>query len=171
MFYKVIFFYLILTQLFFGERVYLSPKDFVSSHIEDFSNHLELILLEDKHQKEIESLIGNTYTNQVIRFWEKNNTRVWILEDIGKTEYITIGFVTKNKQIKSAEILIYRESHGHEISMKSFTSQLKDIELDSQKSLNKKIHNIAGATLSVSTVKRMSKLALYLDELQRKIVF
>ena len=170
MFYKIIFFIFIFIQIFFGERIYLSPKNFVSSHIKDFSNHLELLLLEKIHQKKIESLIGKAYPNQILRFWKKNDTCVWILEDIGKTQYITIGFVTKNKQIKSTEILIYRESHGYEINTKSFTKQFENIKLSSNNFLNKKIYNIAGATLSVQAVKRMGQLALYLDELQNNIL-
>ena len=162
----LIFFFLSLMS--FGERIYLSPRDFVISHFPNYRDKLKFIHLSADHQEAIYDLIENTYPINTLRFWGEDEKTLWILEDIGKTERITMGFVVEKDAISSVEILIYRESHGSEVHHQSFTNQFQGITLKNNK-LDKKIFNIAGATLSVEAVKRMSILSLFLHRLAKNI--
>ena len=45
----------------------------------------------------------------LISFWEKEGKVAYILEMIGKHEFITAGYVVKNNEVVDAKILVYRE--------------------------------------------------------------
>ncbi len=91
---------------------------------------------------------------------------VVILDEIGKTQPITTGFVVSGGRIEKVKVLIYRESHGFEVRRSSFTKQFKGASLDRSGKLNRRINNIAGATLSVRALTKLAGVALYLDQIR-----
>ncbi|MDQ6983685.1 MAG: FMN-binding protein, partial [Ghiorsea sp.] len=89
---------------------------------------------------------------------------VWILNEIGKEENITVGFVIANQRIEELKVLVFRESRGWEIKHDFFTRQFKQLFLQDDLRLNQKIDSITGATLSVRAVEKLSRIALLLDK-------
>jgi len=67
-------------------------------------------------------------------------------------------------------VLIYRETHGHEVQYPFFRNQFKGLKLISGKrpKLNKSIDGISGATLSVNALTKLAKISLYLEDLVSK---
>jgi len=102
------------------------------------------------------------------RYWAAGNKTAWILEETGKEEPITAGFVVQNGGIEQARVLVYRESRGAEIRSPAFLEQYQGAGLTSDERLDRSIDGISGATLSVRAMERMSRLALYFDRLARK---
>lgn len=98
-----------------------------------------------------------------LRYWANEHKSAWILNEIGKEQPITVGIVIEGKKIKQLRVLEFRESRGDEVRHGFFTRQFVDARLDSQNQLDKNIDGITGATLSVRALKRLAKLALYLD--------
>ena len=98
-----------------------------------------------------------------VRYWEQDNTSAWILNEIGKEQPITVGIVIVDSRIKRLSVLEFRESRGDEVRHNFFTQQFDGIQIQPDNQLNKSIDGITGATLSVRALKRLARLALYLD--------
>ena len=88
---------------------------------------------------------------------------MWILEETGKEELITAGFVVADGRIDHVRVLVYRESRGQEVRQSSFLGQFKDARLKEGDRLDRDIDGIVGATLSVGAMERMARLALFFD--------
>ncbi len=101
------------------------------------------------------------------RYWKTGNSSAWILEEIGKEEPITAGFVVTDGKIAQARILTYRESRGWEVRYPAFLKQFQGAQLQADDHLNQPVDGISGATLSVNAMVRMARLALYFDKLSR----
>ncbi len=97
------------------------------------------------------------------RYWQDGQRSVWILEEIGKEKPITTGIVIKQGKIEKIRVLIFRESRGWEVKREAFTDQFVNVTLTEDKELNQTIDGITGATLSVRALKKLARLALYLD--------
>ncbi len=102
------------------------------------------------------------------RYWSDSHRSVWILEEIGKEELITAGFVVVEGRIDHVRVLVYRESRGQEVRYPSFLKQFKEAKLAPGERLDREIDGIAGATLSVAAMERMARLALFFDRMSRK---
>lgn len=148
-----------------ASKVYQQPADFVKQQFGGAPPAPQLQTLCSTMKQRIQQMNGKQYCASRIRYWKKGNRVVYILDDIGKTRPITIGYVVENNRIISNKVLIYRESHGSEVSRGYFNKQLNGVSLTSKGSLSKDPRNIAGATLSVRTMKRTSRIALYLQSL------
>jgi hypothetical protein len=92
---------------------------------------------------------------------------VWILEETGKEELITAGFVIADGHIDHVRVLVYRESRGQEVRQSSFLKQFNSAKLVPGDRLDRDIDGIIGATLSVGAMERMARLALLFDRLSR----
>jgi len=123
----------------------------------------QVLALSRAQAKQLKSIIGRSYPSKKIRYWQANGKTAWILEGIGKSELITTGIVVKADKLTEIKVLVYRESHGWEVTRPFFTKQFEGATLDGEK-LNKKIDGIVGATLSVNTLKKLSAAALYLSQ-------
>ena len=91
-----------------------------------------------------------------------------ILEEIGKDLPITVGLVINEGRLEKIKVLVFRESRGEEIRHSFFTDQFKGARLDDKGKLDRTIDGISGATLSVRAMKKLARLALYLDVEVRK---
>ena len=148
------------------ERVYQEPEKFVA---EVFVANLpaKLLWLAKDAQATVSGMLGHAPRQLRQRYWSEHGRTLWILEEIGKEEWITAGFVVKDGRIEQAKVLIYRESRGMEVRYPAFLKQFKDAGLNADKRLDRTIDGVSGATLSVNAMQRMARVALYFDQLSR----
>ena len=144
-------------------QVFQEPNIFVTLITQKDENTPKYIWITKEIQKEISDILGHPFSALRIRYWEHQKSTIWVLEEIGKTEPITFGYLIENKTIKKASVLIFRESRGGEIHNEFFTKQFIDCELTEKKKLSKKVDGITGATLSVNAMRKTAALALYLN--------
>jgi hypothetical protein len=147
------------------DQVYTTPSAFIRKNFEEEMPEISVLKLSNDAKTRAKKIMGHEFAETRVRHWSKEGRNVWILEEIGKEKLITTGFVIEKGAIKSTEILIYRESHGWEVSKPFFTQQFKNATLKEGDKLSNEIKNIAGATLSVRAVTKLSRLALYFDSL------
>lgn len=118
-------------------------------------------------QAEASAILGHPPAQLRQRYWADAHRSVWILEEIGKEEPITAGFVVVDGRIDHVRVLVYRESRGGEVRQPGFVRQFKDAKLAKGDRLDRDIDGIVGATLSVGAMERMARLALYFDRRSR----
>ena len=100
-----------------------------------------------------------------IGYQHADNSTLWVLQEIGKEQPITIGVVITDNRIKTIKVMEYRESRGGEIRYDFFTKQFLDATLQADmRNLDRDIDGISGATLSVRAMKKIATLALYLHQ-------
>lgn len=148
------------------ERVYQSPENFI---MEVFKANPppKLVWLTKDAQADLSDILGHPPRQLRQRYWADDTRTLWVLEEIGKEELITAGFVVNKGRIEQAKVLAYRESRGMEIRYPAFLKQFTGATLNEGKQLDKTIDGISGATLSVYAMQRMARTALYLDQLSR----
>lgn len=149
-----------------GERVYQKPSDFLKSVFGSKLPPTQALALNGGHQAQIKNLLGHPYRPSKVRYWSNGRKTAWILEEIGKTEPITTGFVVSGHKIEQVKVLIYREGYGYEVAGKGFCKQFKGASLAANGRLTHQIRNIAGATLSVRALDRLGRVALYLNTIK-----
>ncbi len=147
------------------ERVYKQPSEFVKSAFDGKIPATSVLDVSGDVKSRAKNIMAHNYQESRVRYWKQGNRKVWILEEIGKTQPITTGLLVENGRIKSVEILIYRESHGWEVGKPFFTKQFSNASLKDGDRLSAEVKNIAGATLSVRAVTKLARLALYFDSL------
>jgi hypothetical protein len=147
------------------ERVYTAPSVFIRKAFGGKMPETSALKLSADAQARAKKIMGHKFAETRVRHWSSGGRNVWILEEIGKEKLITTGFIIEKGVIVSTEILIYRESHGWEVSKPFFTQQFKNASLKEGDKLSKEIKNIAGATLSVRAITKLSRLVLYFDSL------
>ena len=151
-----------------GVNVYQKPSAFLGEAFGGAIPATKALRLGASHQAQIKRMLGHGYRPSTVRYWRKGDTMAVILEEIGKVEPITTGFVVKGGRIDRVKILIYRESHGMEVARTSFTRQFRSAGLKSDGRLSQRVDGISGATLSVRAVTGLARVALYLDRVAPK---
>ncbi|MGD7653515.1 MAG: FMN-binding protein [Verrucomicrobiales bacterium] len=144
-----------------AEKVYEKPSVFLSRHFGGVPK-TRVLELSGADQKALHGILGHRYKQKRVRYWQGGGKRAWILDEIGKTEPITAGFIVKGGRISELRVLIYRESHGWEVSRPFFTKQFAGAKLKGR-GLSVRVDGIVGATLSVNALKKLGAAALYLD--------
>ena len=157
---------LVATHAVAGEQVYLAPEVFLMQSL-GAGAQPRVLWLGRQAQTELTAILGHAPAQLRQRYWAAGNRTAWILEEIGKEEPITAGFVVAGDRIEQARVLVYRESRGMEIRYPAFLRQYAGAELTADRRLDKEIDGIAGATLSVNAMVRMAREALYLDRVSR----
>lgn len=147
------------------EHVYKQPSEFIKSAFGGKIPATSVLKLTGDIKARAKGIMAHNYGEARVRHWKIGDRSVWILEEIGKTQPITTGFVIEGGRIKAMEILIYRESHGWEVSKPFFTNQFSNASLKKGDQLSTEVQNVAGATLSVRAVTKLARLALYFDSL------
>lgn len=146
------------------EEVYQAPAAFVAEAFADgAAGEPRMLWLTAALKPEIKSILGHDYPALRLRYWRRGERTAWILEEIGKVKPITTGIVVEAGRITRLQVLVYRESHGWEVKHPFFTDQFKGATLTDGNRLSEPIDGITGATLSVNALRRLSRLALYLD--------
>jgi hypothetical protein len=128
----------------------------------------KLLWLTRDMQAEAGAILGHAPAQLRQRYWSDDHRSVWVLEETGKEELITAGFVIVNGRVDHIRVLVYRENRGQEIRQSSFLKQFKDARLTPSDRLDRDIDGIAGATLSVGAMERMTRLALYFDRMSHR---
>lgn len=141
---------------------YQQPDEFVREAFDGNPPKPQLLWLTAPMQAEAAHILGHELAVRRVRYWRVNTRSAWILEEIGKEEPITTGFVIEDNRIKLVKVLIYRESRGDEVRHAPFTRQFRDARLIAGNKLDRSIDVISGASLSVSALTRLARLALYL---------
>lgn len=125
----------------------------------------KVLWLTKELQAQAAAILGHPPAQLRQRYWSDARRSVWILEETGKEELITAGFVIANGHIDHVRVLVYRESRGQEVRQSSFLKQFKNAKLAPGDRLDRDIDGIVGATLSVGAMERMARLALLFDRL------
>jgi hypothetical protein len=120
--------------------------------------------LTEQDKATIEQILQHSFNRLRIRYWQKDDSTVWLLDEIGKEQLISFGVYIKNHSIEEIKVLVYRESRGDEIKHRFFTEQFHQATLLDNGQLSQHIDGITGATLSVNAMKKIARLALYLDK-------
>jgi len=154
---------LTVSQQALAEEIYLPPADFVDLAFDGEPPASKNLWLRGGIQDDITTIMGHRYGGLRIKYWREGGRTAWILEEIGKYEPITAGFIVDSGKLAEIRILIYRESHGWEVRYPFFTDQFRGLELNENRRLTGPIDGISGATLSVSSITRLAALALFLD--------
>lgn len=148
-------------------EIYLTPEQFLS---EVFDSHIpkpEVLWISKDIAKSAEKILGHAPVQLRQRYWRNSEKSVWILEEIGKEEPITAAYMVTGGKLVQVKVLTYRESRGGEVRYPAFLRQYQGVELKAENYLNRNIDGISGATLSVSAMTRMARLALFLDHIMR----
>ena len=121
-----------------------------------------VIWLTGPTRDEVRNILGHNYASLRVRYWKRGPRTAWILDEIGKERPITAGFFVNEGKLEQTAVLAFRESRGWEIRHDVFTRQFDGAGLLAMNQLDTGIDGISGATLSVSAMRRMSIMALYL---------
>lgn len=151
-----------------AEDVYLAPEAFLTAAFDGSAPKPSTLWLTAAVQAEVTRILGHPPRQLRQRYWLSGDKSAWILEEIGKEEFITAGFVVQGGRMDHARVLVYRESRGGEVRYPSFLKQLVGVALVGEQQLSARVDNIAGATLSVNAMSRMARLALYFDSAARQ---
>ena len=143
-------------------EVYQAPEAFVAE-VFGTAPAPRVLWLSREMQARASAILNHAPANLRQRYWSDGAKSVWILEEIGKEELITAGFVISQGHIDHVRVLAYRESRGQEVRDPSFLKQFAGAGLDNGDHLDRGIDGISGATLSVHAMERMARLALYFD--------
>lgn len=146
-----------------AEGEYLSAAEFLHSAFDGEVPEASLVWLTGERSDAAMEILGHKPVSLRQRYWRSGDRTAWILEEIGREKPITAGFVVENGKLLDTRVLAFRESRGWEIRHEFFTQQFDGASLESGYELSESIDNITGATLSVGAMKRMARLALYLD--------
>ena len=148
-------------------EVYLTSQQFVDGAFGANTAKLETLWMTKEVAAQSDKILGHAPKQSRLRYWKSGLKTAWILDEIGKEEPITAGFIVENGKIMQASILAYRESRGWEVRHANFLKQYQNVGLLPDYFLNKNIDGISGATLSVRAMGRMARLALYYDQISR----
>jgi len=144
--------------------VYQQPTEFINEVFGQQQNSAKLLWLSQQLQTSIKQILGHNYPTLRLRYWQREQTSAWILEEIGKEKPITLGVLINAGKIERLSVLEFRESRGSEIRYPFFTKQFYGRSLNQNLKLDEKIDGISGATLSVRAAKKLARLALYLHQ-------
>lgn len=141
--------------------IYQTPESFLAEALGSTPAPQTLWLTDDLQTK-VKAVLGHPYKTLRITFWRNNGKTAWILDEVGKEEDITIGFLVSGDAIERTKVLEFRESRGWEIKFPAFTQQFQGAKLRDDGELDRRIDGITGATLSVDAYLRLARLALLL---------
>lgn len=144
---------------------YQQPEDFVAEAFDGKPPEPRVLWMTKERQVRVQDVLDHPYRQLRVRYWQSESKSVWVLDEIGKDENITIGFVISGQQISWTKVLAFRESRGWEIRFDAFTRQFQGAGLGADAQLDRDIDNITGATLSVNAYRRLAALALTLDRM------
>lgn len=141
-----------------------APEQFVETVFGDLPA-TQTIRLSGDVQKGVKEAYGGRYPGFSVSYWQQGNRRVWALRARGKHGFVRAGLVTQEGRIVQVKVLSSKEQRGRMIETPRFLDQFAGVGLKGGAALDKRIDGISGATYSVNAVKKMARVALYLDSL------
>jgi FMN-binding domain len=148
-------------------ETYLTQEQFIQNVFGKNAAKLETLWMTKDVAQQADKILGRAPKQLRQRYYKSGQQTAWVLDEIGKEEPITAGFVVENGKIVQTSILAYRESRGGEVRHANFLKQYQGVSLLPDSFLNKNIDGISGATLSVRAMGKMARLALYFDQVSR----
>lgn len=143
---------------------YQEPEEFINEVFSGEPPAPSVLRLTAEQQKVIESVLDRQLGAGRVRYWQQAQKTVWILEEIGKERPITVGLVVNTGKLELIKVLIFRESRGSEVRYPFFTDQFKGATLQQDRTLDRPIDGVSGATLSTRALTKLAQLALYLHQ-------
>jgi len=144
----------------YARGVYQEPMDFINEVFTGDPPPAQKLWITKELKIKARDILGHAPGTLRVSYWERGSKTVWVLEETGKEELITAGFIVDGNKVDSVRVLIFRESRGWEIRHPFFTDQFRGIMLAPDNNLDRKIDGITGATLSVDAITRLTRLAL-----------
>lgn len=152
----------------FSADVLMSQQEFIERAFEgEQEPERKAFWLNKELKAQIKKDIDYQFHQLRVRYWGLGQRTAWILEEIGKEQPITMGFVVEGEEIVDFEVLVYRESRGDEIKHEFYRKQFPGSKLREHRKglrLTQDIDGITGATLSVRASKKVATLALFLHQ-------
>jgi FMN-binding domain len=149
----------------YGREDYLAPEEFLQQAFDGHTVRMNKVWIKGELKKTVTEILGHELNLLRLRYWELEGKTAWILEEIGKEEPFTMGFVVHANRIEQMEVLAFRESRGWEIRYPFFKDQFRGAGLRiNENQLDREIDGITGATLSVTAATRLARLALVLHD-------
>lgn len=155
---------LLFSQATFAKGVYQTPESFLKSSFSGEVPVSKTIWLNKEKKQVITNILQHTPRFIRVKYWQKGEKTVWILNEIGKEKPITVGVIIESSSIKELKVLEFRESRGWEVKHEFFTQQFKGVGISPEKKLNGTVDGISGATLSVRALKKIARISLYLEQ-------
>lgn len=146
---------------------YLTQEQFLSETFTAPAPKAGVLWLTKDVVQQAAKILGHDPIQLRQRYWKQADKTAWILEEVGKEEPITAGFVVTAGKISQVRVMTYRESRGGEVRYPAFLKQYLGAGLQDNYVLDRNVDGISGATLSVSAMSRMARLALYYDAISR----
>lgn len=148
---------------------YKTNQVFLSENFSGKIPSTTVVWLRGDLKKQVNDILAHPYGKLRVKYWLTSDKSVWILDEIGKEQPITVGIVINKSKVSKVEILAFRESRGWEVKYPFFLKQFLGATLKENNQLDKNIDGITGATLSVRAVRKLSRIALLLHkhEMQR----
>jgi len=146
-----------------AKGVYLAPRDFLQEVFDDRPPPTQTLWITKEIGQGAEEILGHPLRVMRVHYWAQGKRSVWILEEIGKEQPITVGIVIKAGRVAQMRVLIYRESRGDEVRQPFFLDQFKGATLQDGEELDRTIDGVSGATLSTRALTKLARLALFLD--------
>lgn len=150
----------------FARGVYQTDREFLKEVFDGDPPRAKVLWLSSELKPRIKAILGHPYSRLRVKYWRRGSRSAWILDEIGKEKPITVGFVIENGRIRRVKVLAFRESRGWEVVQPFFTRQFKGAALNRNLALDRPIDGITGATLSVNALKKLARLALYLQSVE-----
>ncbi|MBD3671264.1 MAG: FMN-binding protein [Gammaproteobacteria bacterium] len=142
--------------------------DFLAESFHGEVPESSLLLIDTSLEASVKQILGHRYESQRIRYWREEGRTAWILQEVGKTKPITVGIVVNQGKLERVKVLVFRESRGWEVRYPFFTDQFIGASLTESAELDKTIDGVTGATLSVSALTRLARLAILLHKESEK---
>lgn len=148
--------------------VYQEPELFVQQAFDGQPPAAQVLWLTSDIRPVAEKILSHKPATRRVRYWASGQRSVWVLDEIGKDQPITVGLIVNHGKLEKIKILVFRESRGDEVRYPSFTEQFNQAGLVNDAQLDRNIDGISGATLSVRAVTKLSRLALYYHKVVMK---
>lgn len=139
-----------------------SPEQFVETVFGTLPA-TQKIRLSGEVQEGLREAYGGRYPGFSVSFWQQGGQRVWALRARGKHGFVHAGVATLEGRIVRIQVLSSKEKRGRMIETPRFLDQFAGTGLSEGVKLDRQVDGISGATYSVNAVKKMARVALYLD--------
>ncbi len=146
----------------------LSREEFLSSVFGAEPPAAERVWITGELRTQVAAILGHEVSFMRAPYWRRDNTTVWVLDEIGKYKPITTAIVLQHKadgetSVQQVKVLAFRESRGWEVKYSFFTDQFVGVQRNPGGGLSHKVDGITGATMSVSALKKQAETALLLN--------
>jgi hypothetical protein len=145
-----------------AKGVYQTPEKFIQTALGELPKP-KAVWLSKEDKATIADILQHPFNRLRLRYWQKEQQTVWVLDEIGKEKPITIGVHINKNKIVNLKVLTFRETRGWEVVHEFFTDQFKQASLTEDGQLTADVDGITGATLSVRALTKTAKLSLWLN--------